>query len=552
MKVARQSIAITCLALAACVGQIGDAGDPEPSAQEFGDPCSDGQLGIQPLPPRRLNALQYQNTLRDLVGDPEFGATVDDTEGLITERMVRQYRDAAELLVERRAMWSREVFPCDITGSEDLECLHSFIDQFGARAFRRPLREYERVILEDAFHDARSKSLSFEDSMVVVFETMLQAPGLLYLHEQGAPDASSAVRLLTEHEVASRLAYFLWDTMPDDALRAAAAEGTLSTVEGLREQTERMLQDPRSDAMVQRFFADWLQLEGGDVHDGLDDAVKDEELFGEFDAELRAAMRLETEALVRRAFFDPDAGGIDSLFTSRQAYVNGPLSEVYGVDGPSDAESYEWVTLDASERAGVLTRAAFLTVFATSKVQSPIKRGAWIYRVGLGKQLGDPPPNVDDTPPVGGEALTIRQDVEERTGQSEGVGCHAIINPLGFSLGHYDAIGRFRLNELGSGEPIDAQVELHDASFGGPVADVVELSQLLADSDAVRRNIADRWMRVALAGSDLADVVCERESLAEQFVEDGDMHGLVVSLISSNNFRYVAVASDASTEPNQQ
>ncbi|MFP6685090.1 MAG: DUF1592 domain-containing protein [Polyangiaceae bacterium] len=515
-------------------GGSGNDGPPGPKA------CSAETLELPPVPLRRLTSRQFNNTLRDLVGDPDFEADVDDTDGLITERIVRQYRDAAEDLTQRREQWQREVFPCDISGDEDLDCLANFIQGFGGRAFRRPPTVDEQKLLTDMFEAARGKDLSFEDAMLVVFEMMLQSPALLYLHEVGGANTTDSLRLLTDHEVASRLSYFLWETMPDDDLFGAAAAGKLGSEDGLREEVQRMLGDPRAEATVQRFFAAWLQLEGGHLHDALEITIKDKELFPNFEG-VPQAMRRETEALIHRAFFEEDENSFATLLTSRDAYVNGALSELYGVDGPKDDESFEWVTLDGKERAGLLTRAAFLTVYASSKVQSPIKRGAWIYREALGGALGDPPANVNDNPPLGGEALTIREDVEARTKGAECSGCHTLINPLGFTFGHYDAIGRFQTEEIGSGETITAEAEVQSTGFDGVVADAVGLSTELADSIAAREHFANRWMSLAFAGGGSEELNCESDPLRQGFVDDGDMRKLVVSVISSNTFRYVAI-----------
>lgn len=512
------------------------------------DACGGGVPEVAPRDLHRLTPLQYANTIRVLFGDPAFEASYTDEQAIPTLLGVRQLRTDAEQVLARRGDWGVDVWGCDTTGAPDDDCAHAFIEGFGARVFRRPLSDDERQSFV-ALYDSASAQFTFADAMDVVLASMLQAPEFLYLPEFGEPAEGlpADVRRLTGHEIASRLSYLLWDTMPDDALLAAAASGELLTREGLRAQAERMLADGRAERMVQDFTWQWLQLDGGKLHHALEESEKDETIFPEFGPALQEAMRTEFEALVHEAYFED--GSFDALMTSNRAYVNASLAALYGVSGPADDATWEWVELDPNQRSGMLTRAAFLTVFATAKVQAPVRRGVMVIRELVCSDLGNPPPDVDNTPPEGGEdpeqgLMSVREELEWRTKDEGCQVCHSVVNPAGFAFEHYDAIGRWQDVELATGLPIDSSGALLTSDVDGAVADARELSAKLAQSDRVRECFADRWLRRA-TGSSAADVGdCDRTETLTAFAESGDMRELVLDIVLSDAFRFINTAGE--------
>ncbi|MCA9650514.1 MAG: DUF1592 domain-containing protein [Myxococcales bacterium] len=521
----------------------GEDGEGEPAA------CGGGLPMVAPRPMRRLTPEQYQSTMRDLLGDPGFVAEYDATEPVIAERGVRQLRDGAELALQRRDQWTAEVFPCDIEGPADDGCADAFIDAFAPRAFRRPLSADERQWLQDAYLDARGQ-LGFTDSMEVLAATILQAPAMIYLEEQGTPieGAPEELRRLTDHELASRLSYFLWGSMPDDALRAVADAGELHSEAELRAQVERMLQDPRAEARLQQLMWRWMQLDGGLLHFPLEQADKQPELYPEYDPALQDAMRIELETFVSQVLADD--GTLEDLLTSPRAYVNAPLAQLYGVDpGSLGPDEWTWVELPADQRAGLLTRAAFLTVFSSTAAQSPIRRGTFTLEEVLCVELGDPPPNVDDTPvdggpqSGGGEVLSVREATEARTSDEQCFGCHSVINPVGFAFEHYDAIGRWQDEEVVSGLPVDASARLSGTDVDGALTGALELSQRLSGSAQVHGCFATHWLEEALGGElgQLDD--CARDLVIEQFTADGSLHELIATIALSDSFRHVNLAA---------
>jgi hypothetical protein len=537
-------------ALAIAQGCVGDIGAGAAGAV-LGQPqsCGGDVVPVTALAMRRLTPDQYLNTVRDLLGDPDFIVELEEPEGdTITERAVRQFRDAAEIAFDRRDLWTVDVFGCDITGSANPTCVDEFISDFGARAFRRTLDDEERTWLM-GIYDETIAVATFEETMGVLVQIMLQAPAMLYMYE-GGTDGDETMRPLTNFEIASRLSYFVWNTMPDDTLFEAASRGDLSGPEGLRAEAERLLADPRAENNIQRFFSQWLQLDGGQLHHALEDTDKDPTLYPTYDDALRSAMRTETEAFVRRTFFD-EGGSFEKLFTGNYAYVNGPLADVYGVAGPNDPDTYEWVELDAQQRGGIVTRAAFLTVLSTANVTAPIRRGVWVLEEALCNGVGAPPADVDDSPVEGGqvenengevELLTVREDVDARTSGAECQTCHGSINPVGFSFENYDAIGRWQTEEVTSGLPVDATGELKGSDVDGELENALELRELLAISESVRESFDTRWTSSAIGADDVD--TCSQEHIAATFAETGDMRQLLVAIIESNAFRFINTAED--------
>ena len=252
-------------------------------------------------------------------------------------------------------------------------------------------------------------------------------------------------------------------------------------------------------------------------------------------------MRTELEALIADAF---ETGTFSALLTSRRAYINRALADLYGVEGgPVDDDDWQWVELDPEQRSGLLTRAAFLTVYAGPNVQSPIRRGVSVLKDVLCFSVPPPPPDVDDTQPEGGDGedgpMSIREAVEAQTAEAQCQACHSLINPAGFAFEHYDAVGRWQQQELLSGLPIDSSGKISVSDVDGPVADAVEMSQTLVGSEQVKSCFADFWFEQAVGGElgELDD--CERERIVDAFSASGDMRALVRELVLSDTFRFI-------------
>ncbi|MCA9583101.1 MAG: DUF1592 domain-containing protein, partial [Myxococcales bacterium] len=339
-----------------------------------------------------------------------------------------------------------------------------------------------------------------------------------------------------------RLSYFLWDAPPDAELLDAAASGALDDGEGMRAQAERMLEDDRAKPVLRHFLSEWLELEGATILPGLDETPKDGDLFPVFNDPLRVAMRKEIEAFMDYVMFERD-GSLEALFTDTRAYVNGPLAELYGVsDGPSDADTWEWVELDATQRAGMLTRAGFLAVHASQTATSPIRRGVYMLREVLCYDLPPPPADVDNTPIEATDldetkTPSVREETMRRTGNASCSGCHVAINELGFAFEHYNAIGQWQDKEVG-GAVIDASSTLRHAGgeLDGPIDGAIELSSRLAMSPSVAACASERWFEMALRRipGDLDE--CSLAEIAAKTEDSGSIRDLLLAVVESDAF----------------
>lgn len=532
-------------------GGSGDDGAGDDDGGGSGEPAASCLDELEPRALRRLTPVQARNTLRDLFGLPELEITYADETEVITELGVRQLRSTADAVIAQRDAWTSEVYGCDASGEADDACAEAFIRSFGAKAFRRPVADGEVDLLMSVYENAvYGEQLSFSDSLDVVLSTLLQAPDFVYMLESGTrvDDATGTVLELDDYALASRLSYFLWDSMPDDALFAAADAGELSTPAGLTEQVERMLESPRAQDRIRSMVTTWLHIDGAGLRLVLEDLNKDPDLYPEFSPAMLDAMRIEAEALVDRALLEGGETGFEDLLLSREAYVNASLAELYGVQGPADDESWAWVTLPEGERAGILTRAAFLSVHAGQRVQSPIFRGVYVLEEILCAELGEPPPTANDTPvedPVDPNSgpMTVREMVEARTmDDATCAACHALINPTGYLFEHYDALGRWRTHEVVSGLEIDATAELTMGDVQGAMPDAVEMSKQLVDSGDARACFAKKWAEIALDAEHFDP--CTEEEVVAAFVQSGDVNALLEGIVRSPAFRYARIAEE--------
>ena len=556
---ARSFGVVLVLIVSGCEGVIAAPGaSSDPGADTLPVVC-DGTIHVPEASLRRLTPEQYLNTVRDLLGDPE--ATVDldaDTGEAVTRLGAEKLHAAAEILAERAMTRPLSFIPCDVASEGSAACASTFIAAFGTRAFRRPVRAEEQAWLEGVYAQARTSS-SFAGSIRATLEVMLQSPQFVYLHEEGLPGPvlAGGVRALTSFERAARLSLLLWRAGPDQELSRAAAAGELDHLEGVRTQATRLLQDPRARATVLGFFTEWLELDGTATHHSIDSAPKSPTRFPNDSRALRAAMRAEVEALVTSVVLD-GRGSYSDLLESRRAYVSGALASLYGLEGSPETDPARWVDLPASERSGLFTRAAFLAVHSGPDVQSPIRRGAFLVRRAMCIELGDPPPDVSDTPVVGGTVenedgmtirRTVRQDVEARTYQGSCAGCHRRLNPIGFAFENYDALGSWQTEELQRNPdgseyrlPIDARGDLPATDVAGPLDGGVELSARLARSRQAHDCFATRWFEWVFGRPEAREDRCSVEAIEQRFAQTDSITDLILAVVESDAFLYMRPA----------
>jgi hypothetical protein len=487
------ALALSAALGAGCIGRIGDPAGTE---------AAEAPIVTSRFP--RLTHLQWENTVQDLLylpapsglsasftGDP-LGGIFDDNEAslLVTPGLWADYQLAAEELsaeVTSDAAKLAKLLPSDAP-TDPTARTKAFIEHFGERAYRRPLTPAEVSTYLALF--AKGKDVvdgpdDFAKGVRLTLQAFLQSPHFVYRVEASSAVDDDGLIPLSGHEIATKLSYMLWNTMPDDALFAAAASGALDTPEGIAAQAKRMLEDDRARAMVAWFHHQLFQ------YDHYDDLNKDPTKFPTFSPALGADMKREAELFIEDIVF-AQGGGIREILTSPTTFVNDKIAPIYGLQG-SFTSDFVKVDLDPKERSGFLTHLGFLASNATKLEQHSIHRGVFINRRILCAKLPDPPNNVPPLPPPT-DSQTNRERVESHTGKGTcGASCHGtLINPAGFAFEHYDAIGQFQTVEKGF--PIDSADTYPLASGNISYKDAIEFDELIAESDQTHECYAQSWL----------------------------------------------------------
>jgi hypothetical protein len=453
------------------------------------------------------------------------------------------------------------------------QCGWFSLKRFANRAWRKPLNEEETTRLR-TFWESNWADGTADEAVVLTAAGILQSPGFLYRVETGLLDQSDDGAVpLSDWEMASRLSYFLWDTMPDEQLFAAAAAGELTTLEGVRDQAQRMLAHAKARDAVVRFHRQWLGTD--DVHliaparsaygpgFGLDpDPDLDTTGDGDWPAimgPIRHSMDAEFQLFVEQVIFEEN-GGLKTLFTDNRGFYSQETEAIYGDDFTPDLETspVSWpysiiinsgpsagklslyrATFNPDERAGILTLPAVLAIGAYPIHPSPIHRGKRILERITCRELGAPPPSAESAAPPDTSEVesTNRQRTEESTSPSACAPCHDAINPSGFAFENYDSLGRWRStdNEL----PVDAT-----GSFTLPNGENfsfdngVELAGLLAESPRVRACYALHWARYA-TGVSFDEEEDALQTIQESFQQNDGILDLLMSIATSDVFRHL-------------
>lgn len=517
----------------------------EPIAAPPNSTCNANAVHVGRAPLRRLTRVQYTNVVHGLFPDAQLPAfhLPDETIARGFENnadvqnpsavLIEAYYHAARGAVAAAMVKPENVAPCLGGGGDATACGNELIRDFGRRAYRRPLTpaEMDRYAALFALGMAEPDGLRVGASLVL--EAMLQSPAFLYVPEFGNTESSPNAPdvALTSHELAARLALFLWDDLPDEELSIAADANAFTDPAVLKWQALRMLDDPRARAMVRSFHRQWLDL------GRLEKVSKDSATFPMWNAELRASMREETLAFVEDTVFD-GAGTLPELLTGTTTRINGPLAELYGVAAP--AKDWDNVTLDATERAGLLTLPGILAAHGHPVQPSPVLRGVFVLERLLCAPPPAPPPGVEtniDPAGSGNEPQTNRERYAAHVTNAACASCHASIDGAGFPFEPYDSIGRYRTTD--NGFPVDSSGELRGFDNAGPVANAVELARRLAQSEDVRLCVTKQWFRYAFGHIEEAGDQCPIESFSQQFSSTGgDVRELIMELIMSHGFSY--------------
>jgi hypothetical protein len=488
--------------LAGCTGRISDSGSDNPGSTlpPGSTPTTDpavtgGGSGCKPVdsgpsPLRRLSNVEYVNTVTDLFGgqvpaDLKFipEARVDgfdnNAEGrTVSNTLALQYYTASEKLAAAATADLSALLPCDPGSRGEAVCLDEFLDTFGKRAWRRPLDLEERESLKKTFTQA--KLTTFADGIASVIQVMLLSPHFMYRVEGRAAVPNARDLRLTGFELASRLSYLLWGSMPDDQLLAAAESGSLRTAEQVLVQARRLLEHPRAAKAASRFADQWLRLE---EITGLE---KEQMVYTTFTPELRADLHGEARALFDEVLWKGD-GKLGTLLTAPYTFMNGPLATFYGVTGVT-GPAFQKVMLDPKQRAGFLSQGGFLGVVGVNDggLTSLVYRGLFVRERLFCQHVVDPPPDAPDMQPLFDPATTsARKWSQDRQKIPLCGACHAAFDPIGLGFEHFDGVGLYRTTD--HGQPVDASGELLGTDIDGPFTGVPELARKLAAS----RNVSD-------------------------------------------------------------
>ncbi len=496
-----------------------------------------GRLSVKTSPNRRFGTHEAKFTLPAGRHEMKLTWTNAPAAGYKGKRSLSGHRVRLIGPLDVRTGLQRRL--AEVAGRQQGEArARAVVNWFVSRAFRRPVTPAELARYVKVFLDAEKAGGDWEDGARAVVAVSLASPKFVFRAEQDERPSGPEVRPVGEFALASRLSYFLWGSMPDDALLQEAFAGTLH--KNLSAQASRLLRDGRASHLVTGFGIQWLQLRR------LSAVEPDPKMFPEFDDAMRIAMSRETELFLSEVFREdrPLTDLLDADFT----YVNAALARLYRLpySGGRTGDGFTRVTLPKGERGGLLTQASILTATSNPDRTSPVKRGKWI----LEQILGTPPPAA----PAGVAALesqkelkgTLRERMEQHRANPNCASCHNRMDAIGFAFERFDAIGRLR--EVDEGRPIDPAGVLPDGrAFSG----AAELKRLLrADERKFIRNLAANLLTFALGrGLDYYDEPALDEIVEKTLKGGGRFSAMVMAVTESVPFRLRRGASQVATAP---
>jgi hypothetical protein len=421
----------------------------------------------------------------------------------------------------------RRIFTCrPANESDELPCARKIISTLARRAYRRPVTDADLEILLSFYQKGRNKG-SFDAGIETALRLILTDPKFLYRIESDPANAvPGTINKISDPELASRLSFFLWSSIPDDELLTVAAQGKLKDPVVLQAQVKRMLADPKAEALVTNFASEWLFLRN------LQSVNPAGEDFPNFDENLKQAFRTETEMFVGSVFREDR--NVTDLLTANYTFVNERLAKHYGIPNIYGSQ-FRRVPVADDARRGLLGQGSILTVTSYPTRTSPVLRGKWILENIMGTPPPAPPPNVPALKEndEGGKITTVRERLEEHRKNPACATCHRVMDPLGFSLDNFDAIGEWRSKEAGL--PIDASGQLAD---GTKINGVVDLRKaLLAHPERFVGTMTEKLMTYALGrGLEDYDMPVVRSITRDAGKNDYRFSAIVMGIVKSTPF----------------
>ena len=510
---------------------------------------------------RRLTKVEYGNTLHDLLGvdrsvaddlpDEVFGEGYLNTlSPLQSEQYLAIANDALDKIVARREGPSTKVVKelfgkPPASGVDEREAARKVARILAREAYRRPPSDAEVEILLRVFDLARANKLTYPTALRLMLKGVLVSPQFLFITPAMEAEAGRSIVPLDDYQLASRLSYLLWATMPDAELSALADRGKLHEPAVLKAQVKRLLEDPRSRALFDGFGAQWLGL--GNLESKTFDPAK----FPQMTGAMRTAMYDEA-----RLFFDSivrENRSVVSLVDCDYTFLNGTLAALYGLDKKVVGPKWRKVKLTDANRGGILGMPGILAVTSFPNRTSPVKRGVWVLEQVLGEQVPPPPPNVpalEKQEQKSVENLTLRQRTELHRKDATCANCHKVLDPIGFGLENFDAIGQWRDHD-DAGGPIDAAGELPGGKhFTSPK----ELKAIIAARTGdLSRNVTEKLLAYALCrqleGYD--EIVVD--NLMENIAKDGyRMQTLITEIVTSYPFTHRRIQEQLASSSNEK
>jgi len=492
----------------------------------------------------RLNRVEYNNTIRDLLGDgsspaDSFPSDQDSAKsgylagGAIASNDASRLLDATEALATTAMGKLAALLPCKSVPAAPADqdgCAKQFVTQFGKRAFRRPLSPDEANGFNAFYTAQRMAGTDFPNSMRLMISAMLLSPQFLYRWEvtpQSAVRDGALVRY-NSYEVASRLSYLIWASMPDDAALALADQNKLTTPDQIEGEARRMLKDPKAKQAISDFFTQWLGVTE------LKQVPKDPKAYPAYTPELGAAMVAESAAFAAANVIDGD-GKLATIFTSNKTFIDGNLAKLYGVTGVSGTNLAP-ATLDPAQRGGILTQLAFLTSQANPDESNPVRRGKLVADRVACIDVPLPPDNVPDPKPPAAN-LSVRDRFSEHDTNPCAQACHSVFDPIGYAFENYNGIGAYQT--MDGGKPVDASgkisVDKQDKTF----KNALELGNILAASPQVADCMARQFLRYALRRREAPGDEASLANAGAAFgKKSNDLRELIVALTRTRAFTH--------------
>jgi len=528
----------------------GDPGDPSDPSNPSNDPnspvndpsCDERSPGESPI--RRLSNAEYRNTIADLLDDEALadqvtGSFVSETESLgfrnsakflqVNTVTAQHYMDAAEEIAKQVRAQPASVLPCaPPAANAESACAAQFIADFGRKAYRRPLTNDELASYQAIYDKARA-DYNFATGIEWLAFSMLQSPHFLNRVEfTDAPASGDAYARASSYEMASRLSFLLWQSMPDAALFEAAEQDALATDADVAAQARRMLADPKAKRVYQ-FFEQWLDV------DELPAMERDLELYPDYDPGLPALLAQETRAFVDHVLWE-GGGDFATLLTAPYTYANAALAEHYGLSGVSGSD---FVQVDTPGRAGVLTLGGVVSVHDKPTRSSIVLRGLRVRTELLCQVVGAPPADIVVDLPEIAPGMPQSKRLEMHRAEPLCAGCHNLMDPLGEPFESFDATGRLRTEDE-QGNPVQTAGAIsHTLTSDATVADAIELSAKLAASDEVRACFATQAFRFFYGREEGDADSCSIKQLVSAFEQSNySIQELLVALTQTDAFLY--------------